>query len=41
MCRMDEGQGIERHQTLHFAKEQAEDAFGIQAGLQLQAQLLT
>ena len=33
-------QGVEGHQALNFAEEQAEDALRLQAGLQLQAQLL-
>ena len=33
-------QGPQRHQALHFTEEQAEDAFDVEAGLQLQAQLL-
>lgn len=33
-------QGVEGHQALHFAKEQAEDPLRFQAGLQLQIQLL-
>ena len=40
MRRMLKRQRIERHQALHFTKEQREDSFHIQAGLQLQTELV-